>query len=67
MYDRQTESWWQQALGEAIVGELIGSGLVPVVANTFAWAAFRPDTEIWRPGIRSPVPRATLPRDPDRR
>jgi hypothetical protein len=24
MYDRQTESWWQQFLGEAIVGELTG-------------------------------------------
>jgi hypothetical protein len=25
MYDRQTESWWQQATGEAIVGELTGA------------------------------------------
>ncbi len=27
MYDRQTESWWQQATGEAIVGELTGKRL----------------------------------------
>jgi hypothetical protein len=27
MYDRQTESWWQQATGEAIVGELTGQRL----------------------------------------
>ncbi|MDX1484703.1 MAG: DUF3179 domain-containing protein [Alphaproteobacteria bacterium] len=27
MYDRQTESWWQQFLGEAIVGELTGKRL----------------------------------------
>ena len=27
MYDRLTESWWQQFLGEAIVGELIGTVL----------------------------------------
>ncbi len=27
MYDRQTESWWQQATGEAIVGELTGTRL----------------------------------------
>jgi hypothetical protein len=27
MYDRQTESWWQQFLGEAIVGELTGKQL----------------------------------------
>jgi hypothetical protein len=27
MYDRQTESWWQQATGQAIVGELAGRQL----------------------------------------
>jgi hypothetical protein len=27
MYDRLTESWWQQATGEAIVGELTGTRL----------------------------------------
>jgi len=27
MYDRQTESWWQQALGEAIAGEFTGTKL----------------------------------------
>jgi hypothetical protein len=27
MYDRQTESWWQQFMGEAIVGELMGKRL----------------------------------------
>ena len=27
MYDRQTESWWQQATGEAIVGVLTGTRL----------------------------------------
>ena len=27
MWDRQTESWWQQATGEAIVGELTGTKL----------------------------------------
>ena len=27
MYDRETESWWQQFLGEAIVGELLGTKL----------------------------------------
>ena len=32
MYDRQTESWWQQFLGEAIVGEMLGTQLkmIPV-------------------------------------
>ncbi len=41
MYDRQTESWWQQATGEAIVGALTGERLPPVVANTFGWAEAR--------------------------
>lgn len=27
MYDRQTESWWQQFIGEALVGELAGMSL----------------------------------------
>jgi hypothetical protein len=32
MYDRQTESWWQQFLGEAIIGELTGKQL-PLVSS----------------------------------
>ena len=37
MYDRQTESWWQQFLGEAIVGEMTGTMLemVPVRIESF--------------------------------
>jgi hypothetical protein len=27
MYDRATESWWQQFTGEAIVGDLTGTKL----------------------------------------
>jgi hypothetical protein len=41
MYDRQTESWWQQAVGEAIVGELMGARLEAVAANTHGWATAR--------------------------
>ena len=40
MYDRQTESWWQQATGEAIVGELTGTKLVFVPAQIVSLAAF---------------------------
>lgn len=38
MYDRQTESWWQQFTGEAIVGELTGKSLrmLPVRVESFA-------------------------------
>jgi len=41
MYDRQTESWWQQAVGEAIVGSLTGERLTIVPANTFGWKRAR--------------------------
>ncbi|MEX2144683.1 MAG: DUF3179 domain-containing protein [Anaerolineales bacterium] len=41
MYDRQTESWWQQATGEAIAGELTGTRLERVPALIVAWQDFR--------------------------
>lgn len=41
MYDRQTETWWQQATGEAIIGELAGARLEPIPAAIIAWADFR--------------------------
>lgn len=41
MYDRQTESWWQQALGRAIVGELTGAQLAPVASWMESVGQFR--------------------------
>lgn len=41
MYDRETQSWWQQALGEAIVGEMTGTALVALPTWMESWAAFR--------------------------
>lgn len=41
MYDRQTESWWQQATGEAIAGELTGSELETIPAPIVSWEDFR--------------------------
>ncbi len=41
MYDRQTESWWQQITGAAIVGELTGKRLTPVPAAMVSFADFR--------------------------
>jgi hypothetical protein len=37
MYDRQTESWWQQFTGEAIIGEMMGTLLtaLPVRIESF--------------------------------
>lgn len=41
MYDRQTESLWQQILGEAIVGDLTGKKLEPVPAQIVSFEQFR--------------------------
>jgi Protein of unknown function (DUF3179) len=40
MYDRQTESWWQQFGGEAVVGELTGLELEHLPARIVAWEDF---------------------------
>ena len=41
MYDRQTESWWQQFGGEAVVGELTGRELREIPARIVSWEEFR--------------------------
>jgi Protein of unknown function (DUF3179) len=40
MYDRQTESWWQQFGGDAVIGELAGEELEQVPAAIVAWREF---------------------------
>ncbi len=40
MYDRQTESLWQQIDGEAIVGDLTGTMLEPLPAQIVSFAQF---------------------------
>jgi hypothetical protein len=40
MYDRQTETWWQQATGEAIAGKLTGTQLKFLPAAIIAWDEF---------------------------
>ena len=40
MWDRQTESWWQQFLGEAIVGELTGTRLEMLPARVESFERF---------------------------
>lgn len=49
MYDRQTESYWAQATGQAILGELVGEQLtfVPARVLSFAdWRATHPDGQV---------------------
>ena len=41
MYDRQTETWWQQLTGEGIIGEHAGRTLVRLPAAIVAWDDFR--------------------------
>ena len=41
MWDRQTETWWQQITGEAIVGELAGKQLTFLPAPIISWTDFR--------------------------
>lgn len=41
MYDRQTESWWQQATGTAIAGEYTGAQLEFYPATMISWADFK--------------------------
>ncbi|TMV06421.1 DUF3179 domain-containing protein [Ruegeria sediminis] len=40
MYDRQTQSWWQQAVGEAIVGKLTGTQLKMLPSWMESWQQF---------------------------
>ena len=40
MYDRQTESWWQQFLGEGIVGQMTGTRLKMLPARVEAFGVF---------------------------
>jgi len=49
MYDRQTETWWQQATGEAIVGKHTGRQLTFVPASMISWEDFKqahPDGQV---------------------
>jgi len=41
MYDRQTESWWQQFSGEAIVGAMTGKELEMLPSRLESWERFR--------------------------
>ena len=43
MYDRQTRSYWSQALGQAVVGKLTGTRLDLFPALIVSWADWRAD------------------------
>ncbi len=58
MYDRQTESWWQQFLGKGIVGKMTDKTLKILPARLESWANFRK---------RAPNAQVLVPNDPDAR
>lgn len=41
MYDRQTESWWQQFTGEALIGSMIGTELTVLPSRLESFADFK--------------------------
>ena len=43
MYDRQTQSWWQQFSGEAIAGAHAGRTLKMIPSRLDSWARFKAD------------------------
>lgn len=52
MYDHQTESWWQQAVGTAILGALNGTELTALPGWMESWGEFRtrnPDGLVMEP------------------
>jgi hypothetical protein len=49
MWDRQTESWWQQFTGEAIVGDLTGTRLNFLATSILSWEDYKekyPDGQV---------------------
>jgi hypothetical protein len=56
MYDRQTESWWQQFTGEAIVGAFSGQELTMLPARIESWTKFKsraPEGDVLVPNDRN--------------
>ncbi len=41
MYDRETQSWWQQAIGTGIVGDMTGVELTALPTWMESWAEFK--------------------------
>ncbi len=62
MYDRQTESYWSQILGEAVEGEMVGTKLEFIQSWFTTWQAWKtqhPDTIALRKNGRSNDPYAS--------
>ena len=63
MYDRQSESWWQQFGGVAVVGRYAGTRLRQVPARIVAWSVFarrHPDGTVLARPLAHPTSQAEL-------
>ncbi|MBW8060354.1 MAG: DUF3179 domain-containing protein, partial [Solirubrobacterales bacterium] len=52
MYDRETESWWQQITAQAVVGALTGEKLDAIPSQILSWEEFKrlhPDGRVLSP------------------
>ncbi|MEL6299853.1 MAG: DUF3179 domain-containing protein [Pseudomonadota bacterium] len=58
MYDRQTESWWQQFTGDAIIGDMLGKTLAILPSRLESFAAFK---------ARHPNGKVLVPNNPEMR
>ena len=56
MYDRATESWWQQFTGQAIAGDKVGETLTLVPSRLESWGEFK---------ARHPGGKVLVPNNPD--
>ena len=59
MYDRETESWWQQFTGEAIAGQFTGTELTMLPVRVVSFSAFaeaHPEGQVLVPNMASQRP-----------
>ncbi len=64
LYDKTTQSWWQQFIGEAVVGELLGRQLDSIPARLESFANFierAPDGQVLVPSNRESRPYGQTP------
>ena len=64
MYDKNTQSWWQQFIGEAVVGDLLGKQLDSVPARLESLAKFQeraPDGQVLVPSSAESRPYGETP------
>ncbi len=70
MYDRQTESWWQQFSGKALAGDHVGRKLTKLPSRIESFERFTarfPEGQCWSPTVKASAPMAVTPIGPTTR